>query len=207
MPLSEQFRALLNRFFPKKRKKRKTEASSSFLIFLEESRAISIVIFAVTVAAIVVTSFMGIKPSGFQFLPNQLATIRIVASEDFTYQSAILTERKREQLLTEVPPVYRTDMQYFNTFRTHMNELLEAMDQFAEVEQDLSASAAQDYIQEITESFNEKGNYRLSASDLTTILEFSGGSKWWKKRLERAQSTAPVRNGSCSAEATTRSCS
>lgn len=173
MPLSEQFRALLNRFFRKKRKKRKTEASSSFLIFLEKSRAISIAIFAITVASIVVTSFMGIKPSGFQFLPNQLATIRIVASEDFTYQSAILTERKREQLLTEVPPVYSTDMQYFTTFSTHINELLEAMDKFATLEQDLSASGAQSYIQEITETFNEKGNYRLSASDLTTILEFS----------------------------------
>ena len=173
MPLSEQFRALLNRFFRKKRKKRKTEASSSFLIFLENSRAISIAIFAITVASIVVTSFMGIKPSGFQFLPNQLATIRIVAAEDFTYQSAILTERKREQLLTEVPPVYSTDMQYFTTFSAHVNVLLEAMDKFATLEQDLSASGAQSYIQEITETFNAKGNYRLSASDLTTILEFS----------------------------------
>ncbi len=116
---------------------------------------------------------MGIKPSGFQFLPNQLATIRIVAAEDFTYQSAIQTERKREQLLTEVPPVYSTDMKYFTTFSAHVNELLEAMDKFATLEQDLSASGAQSYIQEITETFNEKGNYRLSASDLTTILEFS----------------------------------
>lgn len=173
MPLSEQFRALLNRFFRKKRKKRKTETSSSILIFLEESRAISIAIFGITVAAIVVTSFMGIKPSGFQFLPNQLATIRIVASDSFTYQSTILTDRKREQLLTEVPPIYRTDMRYFNTFSKHVNELLEAMDKFATLEQDLSANAAQSYILEITESFNEKGNYRLSASDLTTILEFS----------------------------------
>ncbi len=173
MPLSEQFRALLNRFFRKKRKKRKTESSSSILIFLEKSRAISIGLFALTVAAIVVTSFMGVKPSGYQFLPNQIASIRIVAAEDFTYQSSILTEQKREQLLTEVPPVYRTDMRYFNTFSKHVNELLADMDMFAEVEHDLSASAAQDYILEITERFNEKNNYRLSSADLTTILEFS----------------------------------
>lgn len=173
MPLSEQFRALLKRFFPKKRKKRKTEASSSILIFLEESRAISIAIFGITVAAIVVTSFMGIKPSGFQFLPNQEATIRIVASEDFTYQSTLLTDRKREQLLTEVPPVYRTDMIYFNTFSRHVNELLDEMDKFAAIEEDLSANAAQEYILNITESFNQKNGYRLSEADLTTILEFS----------------------------------
>ena len=58
MPLAEQFRALLQRYFPKKRKKRKTEASSSILNFLETSRAISIAIFGITVAAIVITSFV-----------------------------------------------------------------------------------------------------------------------------------------------------
>ncbi|MCH2613992.1 MAG: hypothetical protein MKZ70_04775, partial [Opitutales bacterium] len=173
MPLAEQFRALLKRFFPKKRKKRKTEASSSILNFLEKSRAISIAIFGITVAAIVITSFVGIRPSGFQFLPNQLATIRIVAAEDFTYQSAILTDKEREQLLTEVPPVYRTDMTYFDLFSKHVNELVEEMDRFATIEQDLSANAAQEMINEITERFNQKNEYRLSESDLATVLEFS----------------------------------
>ncbi len=173
MSLSDQFRAFLHRFFPKKRKKRKTEASSSVLIFLEESRAISIAIFAITVVAIVVTSFIGIKPSGFQFLPGQLATIRIVAAEDFNYQSSMLTDQKREQLLTEVPPVYRTEMRYFNQFSKHVNELLAEMEKFGALERDLSASGAQEYINRITEDFNAKDNYRLSASDLTTILEFS----------------------------------
>lgn len=173
MPFSEKFKALLHRFFRKKRKKRKTEASSSILNFLEKSPAISLAIFAITAAAIVVTSFVGIKPSGFQFLENQLATIRIVASKDFSYQSAIQTDRKREQLLTEVPPVYKTNMRYFESFSRHVNELLEDMDSFAAIEQDLSAVGAQDYIHRASERFNEKGDYRLSDSDLTTILEFS----------------------------------
>ncbi len=173
MPLSEQFKAFVHRFFPKKRKKRKTEKSSSVLVFLEKSPAISVAIFAVTVIGIVVTSFIGIKPSGFQFLPNQLATIRIVAAKDFTYQSAIQTERKREQLLTEVPPVYRTNMSFFETFGQHVTALLDEMDAFAAIEQDLSATAAQNYIQRIVDRYNAKGEYRLSASDLTTILEFS----------------------------------
>ncbi len=173
MPPSEQIKALLQRFFRKKRKKRKTEASSSILIFLEESPAISLAVFAITVAAIVVTSFVGIKPSGFQFLPNQLATIRIAAAQDFSYHSAILTDRKREQLLTEVPPVYWTNMSYFESFSQHVNELLDDMDAFAAIEQDLSAIGAQDYIHRVSERFNGKGEYRLSDSDLTTILEFA----------------------------------
>ncbi|MDE0768843.1 MAG: HDIG domain-containing protein [Opitutaceae bacterium] len=172
MPFSEQFKALLHRFVRKKRKKRKTEASSSVLIFLEKSPAVSVAIFVTTVAAIVLTSFIGIKHSGFKFLPNQLATIGIAASEDFTYQSAILTDRKREQLLTNVSPVYRTNMTYFTSFSQHVNKLLEDMDAYASVAQDLSAIGAQDYIHRIAERFNMKGDYRLSDSDLTTILEF-----------------------------------
>jgi hypothetical protein len=172
MPLSEQFKALLNRVFRKKRKKRKTEASSSVLIFLEKSSAISLGIFVTTVAAIVVTSFIGIKHSGFKFLPNQLATILIAASEDFTYQSAILTDRKREQLLTDVSPVYKTNMSYFTSYNQHVNELLKDMDSYAAVAHDLSAIGAQDYIHRIAERFNMKGDYRLSDSDLTTIVEF-----------------------------------
>lgn len=173
MPLSEQFKAFIHRFFPKKRKKRKTETSSSILVFLEKSPAISVAIFGITVIGIVVTSFIGIKPSGFQFLPNQLATIRIVAAKDFSYQSAILTERQREQRKTEVPPVYKTNMTFFDAFSRHVNELLDEMDGFAKIEQDLSAIAAQEYIHRIVERYNSKGDYRLSDSDLTTILEFS----------------------------------
>ena len=94
-------------------------------------------------------------------------------AEDFTYQSAILTDKEREQLLTEVPPVYRTDMTYFDLFSEHVNELVEEMDRFAAIEQDLSANAAQEMINEITERFNQKNEYRLSESDLATILEFS----------------------------------
>src|SRR5688572_1650815 len=127
MPVAEQFNAWLRRAFPKKRKRR-TESSSSFLKYLEDSRAVAALIFVLTVAAIVFISFVGIKPSGFQILPNQVPSIRIVAAENFDYKSAILTDRKRDQLLNDVPQVYRIDMAPYDTFKRHVDELLREMD-------------------------------------------------------------------------------
>lgn len=172
MPFAEQFRALLSRFSHKKRKRRK-EGSSSFYRFLEESRSISILVFAVSVVAIVTISFVGIKQSTYQFLPNQLATTRIVAAEEFSYPSKILQDRKREEMLNSIPQVYRIDMTPFETFKQHIEELVEGMERYAEIEEDLSVSGAQSYIARLTEEFNNKGNYRLSVTDLKTIVEFA----------------------------------
>ena len=64
-------------------------------------------------------------------------------------------------------------MTYFDLFSEHVNELVEETDRFAAIEQDLSANAAQEMINEITERLNQKNEYRLSESDLATVLEFS----------------------------------
>lgn len=170
MPFSEQLKALLNRFFPKKRKRR-TETSSKLPKYLEESRIISALVFIVTVAAIVVTSFVGVKPAGFQILENQISSIRIVAAESFSYRSEILSNRKRQRLLNEVPHVYRIDMAPYKTFETHINELLADIADFKTIEDDLSAAAAQNHVSRITNDFNAKGSYRLSTTNMEAILD------------------------------------
>ncbi len=172
MPLSEQFKALFARFFPKKRM-RKTETSSSFLTFLEESKLVSVLIFVMTVALIVVISFVGVRSSNYQLLENQYSTIRIVAAETFSYQSDILTERERTRLLNEVPQVFDIDMAPYEAFEDHIGQLLVDMEKFTAVEEDLSAAAAEDLVRKIAEDFNAKGDYRLSEADLTNILEFA----------------------------------
>lgn len=176
MPFTEQFRAWFRKFFTKKRKRR-TESSSSLLRFLEESPAVAVLVFVITVAAIVTTSFLGIKPAGFQILENQDASVRIIAAEEFTYKSKILSDRKKAQLLTEVPHVYRIDMRPFETFKAHANELLEDIEAFREVEDDLTESAARAEIARITERFNAKGGYRMSPTNLTSILEYADQKK------------------------------
>ncbi|MCH6257092.1 HDIG domain-containing protein [Puniceicoccaceae bacterium K14] len=172
MPVSEQIRAFFQKHFQKKRM-RKTETSSSFLMFLEESRAISFLVFVLTVLAIVLTSFVGIRPSAIQVLPNQVASIRIIASDGFSYPSKILTAQRKEQLLNEVPHVYRIDLEPYETFNEHVRQLLSEMRRYSEIERDISAEGAERFIRRSVEDFNLLGNYRLSQTDLTTILDYA----------------------------------
>lgn len=172
MPVSEQLKAWFQRTFPKKRKRR-TETPSTLPKFLEESSLVGLLLFFITVTAIVVTSFLGIKPTGFQILPNQVASIRIVAAEPFSYVSEILSKRAREDRMQEMPPVYRVDMEPYRTFEKHAQELLGAVAEFKRDEEDLSAAQAETQIEQITNNFNSKGNYRVSSTTMEVILENS----------------------------------
>ncbi len=170
MPVSEQLKAWFHKTFPKKRKRR-TETPSTLPRFLEESSLVGALVFLTTVALIVVTSFVGIKPSGFQILPNQVASIRIVAAEAFSYSSPILTERRRQELLKEAPHVYRIDMEPYHTFDTHINELVESVKDFREIKDDLIVGQAQNRLAALTSDYNAKGNYRLTHENLSQIID------------------------------------
>ncbi len=170
MPVSEQLKAWFQKTFPKKRKRR-TETPSTLPKFLEESPLIGVLVFLTTVALIVVTSFVGIKPSGFQILPNQVASIRIVAAEAYSYSSPILTERRRQELLKEAPQVYRIDMEPYKTFETHVRELVEAVKEYREIKDDLIVGQAHNRLVNLTNEFNAKGNYRLTPENLAIIID------------------------------------
>ncbi|MBC2606142.1 HD family phosphohydrolase [Pelagicoccus albus] len=169
MPVSEQIKAWFQQTFPKKRKRR-TETPSTLPRYLEESSLVGFLVFLTTVALIVITSFVGIKPSGFQILANQVASIRISAAESFSYRSDILTARKRLQLLEEAPHVYRIDMEPYETFEAHAKALLKDIKDFKEIEDDLSASEAERMIETLTSAFNKKGNYRANAEGMAQIV-------------------------------------
>lgn len=172
MPFSEKLKAFFQKPFPKKRMRR-TETSSSLPRFLENSGAISLVVFMLTVALIVLTSFVGVQPSGFQILPNQMSSVRITAADSFSYPSKILTTQKKERLINEVPRVYRIDMAPYESFRAHIVELLKEMKRYSEIKEDISAEGAKRLINRLAEEFNQKGNYRLSETDLETILQYA----------------------------------
>lgn len=170
MPVSEQLKAWFQKTFPKKRKRR-TETASTLPRYLEESSLVGFVVFLTTVTLIVITSFVGIKPGGFQILPNQVASIRISAGESFSYRSDILTERKRQQLLEEAPHVYRIDMNPYNTFERHVKALVADIAEFKRVEEDLSASQAIRRVEDFTAEFNAKGNYRVTPESISQIID------------------------------------
>lgn len=160
------------------RRKRKREAPPGLIQFLEQSRAIAVLIFLATVAAIVLISFVGVRSLDTPVLPNQTASTRIVANENFAYESAELTRQQREQIRDRVPPVYRLEFEPLRQFESDMATLLNTLIEF---EQAFPADAASSpeadaRLAEITAEFNAKGPYRTNPADLRALL-FLGGEE------------------------------
>lgn len=154
---------------------RKTAAVSGTVEFLETSRLVTLLIFAATTAAIALISFVGISTANLPVLPNQIASLRIVASAPFSYPSTEKTRLAAEQLRDRLPPVYRLELETFKTFETHVRELVAALDAF-DLEHpagaDLPAKRKDDFAS-LVETFNAKGPYQVSPADVA-ILQKSG---------------------------------
>ncbi|MFT3870978.1 MAG: HDIG domain-containing protein [Nibricoccus sp.] len=152
--------------------RRKTAQVSGTMEFLETSRLVAGFIFVVTVAAIVLISFVGVNTASLPVLPNQYATVRIVASAPFSYESL---EKKRvalDQLKNRVPPVYRIELEPLHQFETHLRELL---GQLEKIESEYPAANVpsiprQNALAELSESFNARGGYRTSPEDISALL-------------------------------------
>src|SRR5215207_9146389 len=92
--------------------------------FLERSRLVAVLIFFVTVAAIVLISSAGVSTLNTPLLINQVATTRVVALVPFSFESAEKTRVAREQYLDRVPPVYRLDAEPLRRFEAAARMLL-----------------------------------------------------------------------------------
>jgi cyclic-di-AMP phosphodiesterase PgpH len=170
MPFIEKIRALFGS--SARRRRRRTGELSQAVQYLEVSRAVGVLLFIVTTAAIVTISFVGVQPAGLQILPNQQASVRISAAVPFSYESDLLSRRQREQMRTQVPPVFRIDLSNFQQYETHLRELLADLQRYEDTwtamppaERAIATAAA-------AEAFNAKGAYRLIASDLATLIEY-----------------------------------
>ncbi len=163
----------------KPRRVRKREAPPGLVKFLEESRMVAALIFVATVAAIVLTSFVGVNSSDVPVLANQSASIRIVANADFTYESAELTRQQRAQIRDRVPPVYSLAFEPLRLFETNIQELLVAFEKFEQAFPADAAStpAAHEQLELITAEFNRKGPYRTTVDDLRALLFLGDASQ------------------------------
>ncbi len=148
---------------------RKTAEVSGTVEFFEKSRLIAALIFFATVAAIVLISFVGVKSSTLPVLPNQVASVRIVASRPFNYISQEKTKATKEQRLNRLPPVYRLEMEPLRLFETHLRDLFTQLDK---VERDPPKDSPErrTAVSEAVDSFNAKGPYRAGLADVTTIM-------------------------------------
>ncbi|HVU33079.1 MAG TPA: HDIG domain-containing protein [Opitutaceae bacterium] len=141
--------------------------------FLERSRVVAVIIFLVTVTAIVLISSAGVSLLNVPVLPNQLATTRVVASTTFSYQSAAKTEALRNQYAARVPPVYRIDTAPFERFDTAARALLTDLANFEASHPPGTPNLANDRhaaLGAISDAFNARGNYHITPEDVAALL-------------------------------------
>jgi len=151
--------------------KRKTAQVSGTMEFLETSRLIAGLIFVATVAAIVLISFVGVNTASLPVLPNQYASVRIVASAPFTFESTEKTRLARDQLKNRVPPVYRIELDPLHQFETNLRDLLVQLEKFdREHPANAPSITRQNALTDLTEAFNNKGAYRTSPEDIAALL-------------------------------------
>ncbi|PTY05469.1 phosphohydrolase [Opitutaceae bacterium EW11] len=150
-------------------RKRKTAEVSGTVEFLETSRLVAILVFCATVGAIVLISFVGVNTLNLPVLPNQLASVRIVASVPFSYVSAEKTRLTKEQRVNRLPPVYRLEMEPLRLFEAHIHELITQLDKI-DREHSKDSPERRSAINEAVDAFNAKGPYRVSSEDVATVM-------------------------------------
>ena len=139
--------------------------------FLERSRLVAALIFFATVAAIVVISSAGVTTLNVPVLPNQVATTRLVASVDFSYESAEKTKAARNQYADRVPPVYRVDTEPLRRFEAAARILLGDLAAFdAAHPSNTPALNRHVEIGAISDTFNARGNYHVTPDDVAALL-------------------------------------
>jgi cyclic-di-AMP phosphodiesterase PgpH len=162
------------------RKRRKTVHTSVAAAYLRQSQSVGFLIFVVTVAAIVLISFVGVSSATLPVLPNQLAMVRIVAGAPFSYESKLKTELGRAQLRNRVPPVFQLESGPLRQFEGNLHDLLTGLEKLdhdfpigdaSGLQGAFSPSARRAAALEgIVETFNAKGPYRVAVEDVATLL-------------------------------------
>lgn len=171
MALLELFRSRAKATFARRRR-RKTDTGSTFLQALEKSKMVSLGVFVLTAAAIFIISFVGVSPMAYQILPHQDATIRLIADTDFSYESQLLTARKRERMLKQVPPVFRIDLGAVTEFETEVRRL---MGELGTLDADWPSMSEGDRLRALTsisDAANARGVAPVSVRDLVTVMNY-----------------------------------
>ncbi len=155
--------------------------------FLDRSRLVAAAIILFTVASIVVISWAGMTTSHLSVLPNQVATVRVTASADFSYDSAEKTRVARAQYIDRVPPVYKLDMEPLRRFEVAARALLAQLDAYDAARPPTLGSAGgatsasslnfttllaarRAEFTTIAQNFNLRGPYHVTPEDIASLL-------------------------------------
>ena len=146
-----------------------SQAASAFRDFLDQSRLFSVCIFFLTVAAILIISSIGMTAIYLPVLPDEVATVRVVAGAPFSYESKEKTQQARDQLVERVPPVYRLDFEPLHRFELAARDLLARLQIFGSSGLQNRDSA----LSAVADQFNASSPFRISSGDLAAL--FSSG--------------------------------
>ena len=124
-------------------------------------------------ALIIIVCFFGQSPAGPQILPDQTPKFRIVADFPFTFESKIERERLIEERRQRVAPIYRLDMEPFETFKQKIIELNEGMSHL-KAQKKTSADAT---VERFTDNFNAKHRMNINAEDIETLLDIKTATR------------------------------
>lgn len=166
-------------------------APSAMGEFLEQSRLVSVLIFFVTVAAIVLISSAGVSTLNAPIMVNDVATSRIAALVPFSYESAERTRAAREQLLDRVPPVYRLETDSLRTFEAAARTLLTQLAAYEAKGASTNVTAANRRVElaRMADTFNSHGaSYQATVDDLAAVLA-SGDAKLRAEVFENGLAT------------------
>ncbi len=126
--------------------------------------------FAVFTAAIVLVAFAGLSQSDPRISRDQIAPERVVADFGFTYESEVLTERRRALARERIPPSYSIDTTFFDEF----SRALTALEfDFAEFEESLADLAPEEKTRATTgfvEGFLAERNLKLPVKPTVRFL-------------------------------------
>ena len=180
MSVRDQFKLLIGGLNARRTQRTPSGTHSAFSQFLDRNRLVSALIFVFTVVAIVLISSAGLTTASVPVIPNQVATVRVVAHTSFSYESAELTRIAREQLLGRIPPVYRLDTEPLRRFEAAARDLLTQLEIFENGLSSGNRSSGQnaaavsperrEVLNAIAESFNSRGAYRVSVEDISAVL-------------------------------------
>jgi hypothetical protein len=152
------------------RRKRRALRQTWTKTFLSESPVVTALILLGWVVLTILLAFTGVTPAGIQVLPDQVSRVRVVAEKDFSYVSDLQTAQKKELEKQRIPPVYRLDMTLYETFRDHINDLVQDVNQLESDIIDLTPDDKLDRVEDFTLSFEERTKVRLNLEDVLVLM-------------------------------------
>ncbi len=115
-------------------------------------------------------AFTGVTPAGIQVQKDQESRARVVAEKDFSYVSELQTARKMELEKQRIPPVYRLDMGSYETFRDHITDLVQDINQLEKDIAELTNDEKLEQVEDFAVRFEGRTDVRLNVEDVLVIL-------------------------------------